>query len=514
MLFYSKLRGNTYTSKKLLSQGGEGKIFTIKESNSIVAKIYLKPSIEKESKLVAMIENPPLVNNKVQKYDLFAWPQDILVDKNGRFIGFIMNKIRQSSGFNRIINPILRKQYFPNLTFKDLLVICHNISVAFDILHRKGYVVGDINESNILLSREGYVSFVDTDSFQVRSQKTNKVFYCPVLRPEYTPPELHGKNVSKLTRFVRHDLFGLGVLLFQLLMEGNHPFNGKPTRSEENNWTDLGKRIKNGNFPFGNKQYPISKKPIAPDLLELYPELSRLFKLCFENGRATPSLRPDTKDWLNAIKLASQNLEKCNNNSQHHFSSHLNKCPFCEREQIIENLKDKAKKSIPNRVKSFGLNLLKKKTPEKTTPASIPNKKFSPPPPPLPPPPPEIQPGIWTFKQQVIGVNNSQIFQLGSDGSVTAFLSLNMMMGMGMKMSLNGIWVYNIMNKTLVINGQLTMNNYSSGNATDDFLLSLAGGLNMPPVPYSASFRIKSKIRQNSYVVINEANHEGILEKG
>ena len=55
-------------------------------------------------------------------------------------------------------------------------------------LHERGYVVGDVNESNILVNRGALVTLIDTDSFQVRSAE--QVYRCRVGKPEYTPPEL------------------------------------------------------------------------------------------------------------------------------------------------------------------------------------------------------------------------------------------------------------------------------------------------------------------------------------
>ena len=51
-------------------------------------------------------------------------------------------------------------------------------------------------------------------------------YRCPVGKPEFTPPELQGRLFAHLDRAPEHDLFGLAVLIFQLLMEGTHPFAG------------------------------------------------------------------------------------------------------------------------------------------------------------------------------------------------------------------------------------------------------------------------------------------------
>jgi DNA-binding helix-hairpin-helix protein with protein kinase domain len=49
---------------------------------------------------------------------------------------------------------------------------------------------------------------------------------CKVGVPEFTPPELQGKNLSMNFRTFNHDYFGLAVLIFYTLMMGRHPFVG------------------------------------------------------------------------------------------------------------------------------------------------------------------------------------------------------------------------------------------------------------------------------------------------
>ncbi|MEZ4618073.1 MAG: hypothetical protein R2867_21530 [Caldilineaceae bacterium] len=72
------------------------------------------------------------------------------------------------------------------------------------------------------------VTLVDTDSFQIVDEQ-EAYHHCPVGVPEYTPPELQALPLATTVREPHHDAFGLSVLIFQLLMEGYHPFTGRPT---------------------------------------------------------------------------------------------------------------------------------------------------------------------------------------------------------------------------------------------------------------------------------------------
>ena len=201
----------------LLSEGGEGYIFKVGNSSKYVAKIYKDPGRKSFDKIVAMLKNPP--NDGITPgHTLFAWPKDLLKSDNssGKLIGFVMPKITKAGGFIDVSSPFLRQKEHPNFTFRDLLTIGSNIVKAFSALHEKGYVIGDVNECNILVTGSGLISFVDTDSFQVPDNDKKRVYRCPVYRPEFTPPELHGKDLNQTNRKIEHDLFGMGILLFQL----------------------------------------------------------------------------------------------------------------------------------------------------------------------------------------------------------------------------------------------------------------------------------------------------------
>ena len=61
-------------------------------------------------------------------------------------------------------------------------------------IHDAGYVIGDLNQSNILVTSRGLVTFIDTDSFQVKED--GRRYLCLVRTPEYVAPELVGKDLA------------------------------------------------------------------------------------------------------------------------------------------------------------------------------------------------------------------------------------------------------------------------------------------------------------------------------
>lgn len=313
------------------AQGGEARIYVLPSDAALVAKIYKKPTTDHHKKLEVMIANPPDNPTTNQNHVAIAWPKDILLetDATKRCIGYVMPRIQKMQPLMDFFNPSVRRKNNPLFNYRYLVSTARNLATAVRAIHRKGYVIGDINESNILVSQTTLVTLVDTDSFQVKDEATGKIYRCPVGKPEYTPPELQNKDFGKEERSQEHDLFGLSVLIFSLLMEGTHPFDAAYTGADNPPMRE--DRIANGHFVYGKRPGPNKPKPFAPPYEILPAEIRGLFLRCFDNGHKNPSARPTAKEWVSALTDMEASLATCTVNEQHRFSNHLNKCPWCER---------------------------------------------------------------------------------------------------------------------------------------------------------------------------------------
>src|SRR5439155_5011102 len=206
--------------------GGEGRIYTTVEEPGLVAKIYTTVTGEREAKLAAMLAQPPH-NTYTQKHFPLAWPTERLYDREDQCVGFLMPYIAHKDNFPllKLYNPKDRLKTLHLFSWKYLLHAAMNLASTVSVLHENGYIIGDVNESNILISRTALVTLVDCDSIQV-PRRNGSFFRCAVGKPEYTPPELQGRDFHAINRTAYHDNFGLAVLIFQMLMEGVHPFSG------------------------------------------------------------------------------------------------------------------------------------------------------------------------------------------------------------------------------------------------------------------------------------------------
>jgi DNA-binding helix-hairpin-helix protein with protein kinase domain len=226
-------------------------------------------------------------------------------------------------------NPKSRRQVCPLFNYRYLHRAARNLAAVVRALHARGYVIGDVNESNILVSETALIALVDTDSFQVHDPQNGSVYRCPVGKPEFTPAELQGKTFASIDRKPEHDLFGLAVLIFQLLMEGTHPFAGIFEGSDDPPLYE--ERIAAGHFPYGKQRVPYRFMSMAPPFETLHPTLRHLIVRCFEDGHDNPQARPEAQIWQSALDEAESALVTCAINIQHLYGNRLNACPWCER---------------------------------------------------------------------------------------------------------------------------------------------------------------------------------------
>jgi len=203
------------------------------------------------------ISNPPEDKTKSAGHISIAWPTALALDERSGKSGFIMPRIKATIGLHQLYHPKARRETAPNITWEHIVSIGYNLSTVVNSLHEKGYVIGDLNESNILVNDRSLISLIDCDSMQVQDRTTT--YYCTVAKREYAAPELIGQDLSSLKRSPDSDVFSLAVLLFMLLMEGTSPFAG----TQLGNLT-LEEQKQTGNSPYlpaGTLQPPVSAPP-------------------------------------------------------------------------------------------------------------------------------------------------------------------------------------------------------------------------------------------------------------
>ncbi|MEA2176611.1 MAG: hypothetical protein QOD00_4203 [Blastocatellia bacterium] len=317
-----------------LGVGGEGVIYRLPDNTDRAAKIYHrdKMNAERVSKLKAMLANAPLDPMREQGHASIAWPVEPVnaLDGNQEVIGFLMPLVQNAHPISDFYDVETRHAQFPLFSYQSLCRTARNLASAVWAIHDSGYVIGDVNESNIMVTHQTLVTLVDTDSFQVIDSTDGRVYRCPVGTELFTPPELHGKNFEEIDRSREHDLFGIAALFFQLLMEGTRPFAGSFHNPDETPY--YVECLIKGYFPYGGHPL-INPSPLAPPFEMLHPQLQKLFRQCFVDGHADPRQRPDAHTWYQALKASERALITCSRNQQHYYFKHYTHCPWCARAQ-------------------------------------------------------------------------------------------------------------------------------------------------------------------------------------
>lgn len=312
-----------------LFRGGEGHIFSVPGEASLVAKVYHQPKPGLTLKLQAMLAAPPQDPSAGQDWVSIAWPRTRLFDSAGVCTGYLMARIDQARVISDVFNPKRRLEVYPHFHYGYLLRTARNLAVAVRALHEHGYVLGDLSGTNFLVTPRALVSLVDTDSFQVKADGIT--FRCRVGTREYTPPELQEARFVEVDRSREQDAFGLAVLIFQLLMQGIHPFAGRYTGEGEPG--SVGRRIHEGHWPYARtRPVPYEPNPHAPPWDAVPAPVQNLFQLCFDAGCFDPGVRPGAAAWQRALTQAEGTLRQCKHNSQHRYSEALGQdCPWCRQ---------------------------------------------------------------------------------------------------------------------------------------------------------------------------------------
>lgn len=318
---YSGSKG-VYTTSRLLGQGGEGAVYELADHPEQVLKIYSEPlSPEKYNKLQLMVNR---FSEQMQAYA--AWPMDLVRDKKGKPCGFVMKKLDQYVPLHMLFSPMDRKKIFPDKGYNFLVHVGRNIASAFHTLHSAGMVVGDVNEGNLLVNKQGMVAFIDCDSFQLSDGNT--YYYCEVGVPRYTPPELlRLSSFENVVRTTNTDSFSMAILIFQLLFLGRHPFAGVNHTQE-----DIGEEVAIQRHLFAysirNKQKQLSPPKDSFDIKSLPDNISNLFHEAFET-----TTRPLPAQWIVASNQLLQQMSTCTKTKLHVYPNTLADCPWCSFKQ-------------------------------------------------------------------------------------------------------------------------------------------------------------------------------------
>ncbi len=306
-----------------IGKGGEGTVFSIRESSDRALKIFHPDKAKaRTTKINALVDSG--IGNSISE---IAFPLNIVKDHKGIFSGFEMNLVKDHAPLHSLYGPESRKQTFPHANLPFLIRAARNTASLVKKAHLHSCVIGDLNHSSILYSPKATCAFIDADSFQFKHN--GKLHRCLVGTPEYTAPEIQGSHLSTVERTVEHDYFALGVAIFRLLAAGKHPYMGVYAGGS----ATLDENIKNNRFAFTEKRTTNMRIPPASVTLADFPDY---ISEGFEKSFAPTSARTSAEKWIELLRKYEANLITCSNKKTHHIFASAKRCIWCEIETITK----------------------------------------------------------------------------------------------------------------------------------------------------------------------------------
>ena len=377
--------GYRYRLEKEIGAGGEGRVFKISGQN-LVGKIYKKVDPEVEKKIRYMVQHPiaDLRDSSGKVILALAWPQDILCDDQGVFIGYTMPFIQNGVEICTVARGCdmpKAKTMFPNYDWMFNLQVAINLSKAVAYLHSNNCIVGDLNCKNIMVSPSGLITMLDNDSFDLLDTVSGIHFRCCAGTQDYLAPELQGRNLRSAGAVfsVHSDNFALAIHIFQLLMNNYHPFTGKNLVVIQNS-TSVNQRLDhlvNGKCPFIHNYSDLTIPIGAPYLSEMVtPQLVQDFYRTFDynagNIQERIKLRTTAAQWVTDLQQYMNQFYtpgqayRCSNNQKHYYLRQAGKCGLCAAEERLTNFRNQKAASAPP-----------KPVPPKPTPTPTPHASTS-----------------------------------------------------------------------------------------------------------------------------------------
>ena len=317
--------GHRLSLGKKIGSGGEGDVFLVPKHPESVAKVYKSPpAAEHLRKLEAMVS---IGRDHRELPSIAAWPTSLIrSERNREPIGFLMPKLLDVRDIHELYTPKDRSNHFPKADWGFLLHTAINCADAFEKIHQHGHVVGDVNQSNVVVGTDSCVRLIDCDSMGVRA--ATKFFPAtPVGIDAYTPPEFQGQALHNVQRNQNHDCFGLAVLLFQLLFVGRHPYSGSPRAKTPHGQSGFTDAIRNGDFAYSLKSTGNLAPPPGVPTLDLVPKsVGALFERAF--SRSTK--RPTAAAWCSSLRSLESQIKTCPTYKGHKYPSQHSVCPWCK----------------------------------------------------------------------------------------------------------------------------------------------------------------------------------------
>jgi DNA-binding helix-hairpin-helix protein with protein kinase domain len=307
-----------------IARGREGTVFRVVGQDKTCVKIYRRRDAWLEARLAAAVAQPPArwpAGRDGHHY--VAWPQAVVYDEERRAAGFLMTEVRGVSLLH-LYEPESRADSLGDPTWGTCVAIARELAAIFDALH-PAIVVGDVSPNNVLVTRTGRVCLIDCDSMQFPDPTVRRIWRARMATPDYAP---YTPGQPSGTLAPDHDLFGLAILICELLMAGQHPYDGRPVRVVRGEG-------RAGNIRIGANRLTdpesLGHRPGLIPATMLPANVRRLMKDAFTADGRSPVQRPTAAMWMRALDGLADKIVACGRSLYHRYPRGLRRCIWCEQ---------------------------------------------------------------------------------------------------------------------------------------------------------------------------------------
>lgn len=240
------------------------------------------------------------------------------------------------------------------LTCVDALIALTRVLDALHhtVVNGHALVVGDLSGDNVLVAPDGGVHLIDADTFYVQRGGAHP---CVACAPGVAAPELiaaaHGRTYAQMeaagepTFTVATDLFALAVLVFRMLGNGVHPFEGAVEPDAEGEYPlppAVDCQVRDGRSPFTGTAPGVGLFAWALPLDHMPPLLREAYDRALFSGTDGASRRVTDAQWGRLLRDYRAHLVECGHGHVFHrgfvTAAGAPACPYCAADRRVARM--------------------------------------------------------------------------------------------------------------------------------------------------------------------------------
>lgn len=240
------------------------------------------------------------------------WPERLVHEQRGTIVGYAFRQppVNTVSLENvcrndrRAIFEALGREPF---SLRERHGIAWNLATTLLMCHQHGFAGIGLWANHVLVTSKGHIVLADPDAFGVATADGRRFPATLQRPPAYTyrqPDDPAGGDLRS------EDAFALSIVIFELLMDGMHPFLGKDVDGSPVAALTL---MRARQYPYASPNHARFPGPptTAPALARLHASVVSRFHDAFTGGMSDPRMLPDAKAWMHTLEQAMPHLQQC-----------------------------------------------------------------------------------------------------------------------------------------------------------------------------------------------------------